>query len=173
MRKLCVVMLAIGLLAPTAAASAERAAPGDGSLVVSNANGRLYVSGSGVIFGHLDSGSITVVGDYKPDDNSALPTVSGATVKVRGHNLVYAGTDVRFLFPSGRYTLVVDGIGIDISAVGKGQLAAVGAGFPDDGSYAADGGKPAAIDSLGVATFGNTSFGPGKGVAVASSGRGK
>ena len=37
-------------------------------------------------------------------------------------NVVYSGTDVRFLFPSGKYTLKFDGTGIDISAVGKGTL---------------------------------------------------
>src|SRR5205085_4792323 len=117
MRKLCLVLLATLLLVP-AAAFAERGSSGDGSLSVSDANGRLVVSGHGVIFGHLDRGTITVVGDYKPDNNSALSSVSGAKMKFTGGNVVYNGSDVRFLFPGGRYTLIVDGTGIDISAVG-------------------------------------------------------
>jgi hypothetical protein len=153
MRKLCLVLLASLLLLP-AAAFAERGLAGDGSLVVTNANARLTVSGHGLIFGHLDRGTITVVGDYKPDDNSALSSVSGARMKLSGANVVYTGSDVRFLFPSGRYTLIVDGMGIDISAVGNGKLTAVGKGFTDDGTVAVDGGVPQSVDAIGAVTYG-------------------
>src|SRR5207248_11500360 len=103
------------LLLVPAAAFAEHGTAGDGSLVVSNANAKLTLSGHGLIFGHLDRGTITIVGDYRPDDNSALPSVSGARLKFTGSNVVYAGSDVRFLFPGGRYTLILEGTGIDIS----------------------------------------------------------
>ena len=76
MRKLCLIVLA-GLLLLPAAAIADRGSSG-GSLVVSDANARLTLSGHGVIFGHLGRGTITLEGDYKPDDNAALPSVSGA-----------------------------------------------------------------------------------------------
>ena len=46
---------------------AARTAPGDGSLVVSNADGALTVQGKGVIFGHFDRGKMTCL-DYKADD---------------------------------------------------------------------------------------------------------
>jgi hypothetical protein len=108
MRKLCSILLASLFLVP-AAAFAERGSAGDGSLVVTNANARLTVGGHGLIFGHLDRGTITVVGDYKPDDPTALSSVSGAKMKFVGDNVVYTGSDVRFLFPGGRYTLIVDG----------------------------------------------------------------
>ena len=153
MRKPCLVLLAFLLCVP-AAAFAERSAPGDGSLVVSDANGRLTVSGRGLIYGHLDRGTITVVGDYKPDNNTALSSVSGAKMKVSGGNVVYTGTDVRFLFPGGRYTLIVDGTGIDISAVGSGRLIAIGRGLPDDGTFAVDGGAPQSIDAAGSVPYG-------------------
>ena len=153
MRKLCLVLLASFLL--PAAALAERDAAGDGSLVVSGANARLTVSGHGLIFGHLDRGTITIVGDYRPDDNTALPSVSGARMKFTGGNVVYTGSDVRFLFPGGRYSLILDGTGIDVSAVGTGKLTAVGKGFPDDGTVTVDGGSPVAVDDvLGTMTYG-------------------
>jgi hypothetical protein len=153
MRKLCLVLLA-SLMFP-AAALAERGAAGDGSLVVSGANARLTVSGHGLIFGHLDRGTITIVGDYRPDDNTALPSVSGAKMRFTGGNVVYTGSDVRFLFPGGRYTLVLDGTGIDVSAVGTGKLTAVGKGFPDDGSVTVDGSAPLEVDSvLGTLVYG-------------------
>jgi hypothetical protein len=155
MRKVCLLLLA-GLLLLPAVALAERGSPsGGGSLVVSDANARLTVSGRGLIFGHLNRGTITVVGDYKPDDNTALSTVSGAKMKFSGNNVVYTGSDVRFLFPGGKYTLIVDGTGIDISAVGTGKLSAVGKFLPDDGTISVDGGVPQPVDSITtVLTYG-------------------
>ncbi len=155
MRKLCLVLLASLFLLP-AVALAEGAASNGGSLVVSDANGKLTVSGHGLIFGHLDRGTITVVGDYKPDDNTALSSVSGAKMKVTGGNVVYTGSDVRFLFPGGRYTLVVDGAGIDLSAVGTGKLTAVGKGSAADGWVTVDGGTPQSIDLIDVAWYGRS-----------------
>src|SRR5205814_10595284 len=98
-------------------------------------------SGQGPSFGRPDVGTITVVGNYKPDDNAALSSVSGAKMKVTGGNVVYTGSDVRFLFPGGRYTLVVDGAGFDLSAVGTGKLTAVGKGSAEDGWVTVDGGR--------------------------------
>jgi len=169
MRKLCLVLLASLLLVP-AAALAERGSSGDGSLVVNNAVARLSVSGHGLIFGHLDRGSITIVGDYRPDDNTALPSVSGARMRFTGSNIVYSGTDVRFLFPSGRFVLILDGTGIDISAVGTGKLTAVGKGSPDDGTVTVDGSVPVEVDDvLGTITWGK---GGAAGLAKARSGSG-
>jgi hypothetical protein len=158
MRKLCLLLLASLLLLP-AAALAELSSPSGGSLVLSNASARVTVSGHGLIFGHLDRGSITVVGDYKPDDNSALSSVSGARMKFTGGNVVYSGSDVRFLFPGGRYTLIVDGYGIDLSAVGNGKLSAVGRGLPDDGTVTIDGGPPQSIDAVDVLSYGRSGKG--------------
>jgi hypothetical protein len=154
MRKLCLLLLASLLLIP-AAAFADRGSNG-GSLVISDAIGKLTVSGHGLIFGHLDRGTITVIGDYRPDDNTALPSVSGAKLKFAGGNIVYSGSDVRFLFPGGRYTLVVDGSGIDLSAVGTGKLSAVGRGSAEDGWVTIDGGAPQSIDLIDVAFYGRS-----------------
>lgn len=164
MRKLCLLLLASLLLLPAAALGAGSSANG-GSLVISDATGKLTVSGHGLIFGHLDRGTITVVGDYKPDDNTALPSVSGARMKFAGGNVVYSGSDVRFLFPGGRYTLVVDGTGVDLSAVGTGKLSAVGRGSAEDGWVTVDGGTPQSIDLIDVIWYGRgaTAFALGKG----------
>jgi hypothetical protein len=155
MRKLCLIMLASVLLVP-GYALAERAAPGDGSLVVTDANARISVSGKGLIFGHLDRGSVTVVGDYKPDDNSALSSVTGAKQRIVGKNVVYTGSDVRFYFPGGRYKLIVDGVGINLSAVGNGTFSAIGRGLIDDGSYTVDGGTAQDIDFAGNVAYGKS-----------------
>jgi hypothetical protein len=164
MRKLCLLLLASLFLLP-AAALADRGGSNGGSLVISDATGKLTVSGHGLIFGHVDRGTITVVGDYRPDDNTALPSVSGAKLKFTGGNVVYSGSDVRFLFPGGRYTLVVEGSGIDLSAVGTGKLSAVGKGSAEDGWVTVDGGTPQSIDLIDVVSFGKSAgvLGLGKG----------
>jgi hypothetical protein len=154
MRKLILILLASVLILP-AAAIAGRDAPGDGSLVVSNADGKLTVQGRGLIFGHLDRGTITIL-DYKPDDTTSLPSVSGAKFKIRDGNVVYSGSDVRFLFPGGKYSLIVEGTNIDISAVGSGKFTATSDGGLDSGSFTVDGNRTLPIGTTGTVQYGKT-----------------
>src|SRR5712692_9558439 len=101
MRRFSLTVLVSFLLAPTAALADQRAA-GDGSLVVSDASARLItVKGSGLIFGHINQGTVTVV-DYNAADATA-PQISGSAGKIVGNTVVYSGTDLRFLFSNGRY----------------------------------------------------------------------
>jgi hypothetical protein len=152
MRRLCLLLLLSALTLPTLALAA-RSAPGDGSLVVSKANGTILVRGKGLIYGHVSQGKLTVI-DYKPD-KVAVPSVSGAKFVLEPGSLdvVYAGTDIRFLFPGGKYTLRFEGAGIDISAVGKGSVQTIGAGSPDDGSFSINGGKPVPIGFRAAASY--------------------
>ena len=166
MRKLWLTLLTGALLVLPAVATAGRGAPGDGSLVVTDASGRMTVSGHGLIFGHLDRGSIVVVGEYKPDDNTSLPSVSGARLRLSGANVVYTGSDVRFLFPAGRYTLILDGTGIDISAVGSGRITAP---YAFSGNVALDGGHVQPLDSV----VGTLVYGKGNSAAAAAAANGK
>jgi hypothetical protein len=130
------------VLAVPAGALAAPAAVGDGSLALNSASGTIYVSGRGLIYGHFDSGTLMVL-DYRPDDGVSTPVVSsgkGKFVKGTGSG-VFAGADVRFLLPSGRFTIELIGVGIDASAVGRGSIVATGLGSFDDGSYTVNGGK--------------------------------
>jgi hypothetical protein len=145
--RLFALMLIVASFAAVPAALAEGAATGDGSLVVSNANAlTITVAGSGVIFGHIQQGTLTIV-DYTPGDGGP-PQVSGAATRVAAGKLIrYFGSDVRFLFPAGKYTLKFEGFGIGVSAVGKGFVSSTGLGTPDDGTMATNGGKPLTLDS--------------------------
>jgi hypothetical protein len=156
MRRLTLLLLLSALAVPSLA-FALRTGPGDGSLVVSKADGTITVQGKGVIFGHFDRGTLTVL-DYKPDDNTA-PSVSSAKMKpiTAKLSVVYSGSDVRFLFPGGKYVLKIDGAGVDISAVGKGKVQVVGTGLPDDGSISVNGSKPLSVTLTSTANFGGVS----------------
>lgn len=148
MRRICTLILIVAALAVPAGAFAGRL--GDGSLNVSGATGGIVLSGKGVVFGHVARGTIIVL-SYKPDGN-AVPQVSSAkmTLSSDASSVNYSGSDMRFLFPGGRYKLEIDGTGIDISAVGKGSVSAAGVGTLTTDAYPL---------SLGIAptsmTFGN------------------
>src|SRR5579862_726019 len=137
----------VACLVAVPVALADRRAAGDGSLSVSGASVRsITLKGSGLIFGHIHQGTLTVQ-SYDAADTSA-PQVSGAAARIVGNAVVYSGTEIRFLLPNGRYTLRIDGTGIDISAVGKGTIVATGLGTDDDGTLSADGGPPQTIGVL-------------------------
>ena len=160
MRRLFLMLLLVALLvSPTVAVARDQVA-GDGSLVVTDAWVRqIVVQGSGVIFGHIDSGTLTVY-SYDPADTRA-PQVSGAVAKVSGTTVRYTGNDVRFLFPNGHYLLKLEGGGIDISAVGRGTVTASGLGTEDDGTLAINGNKPQKLGFISsLALFGTTSLVP-------------
>jgi hypothetical protein len=153
MRRFALVLLASLLLAP--AAFADRRVAGDGTLAVSGASARvIVVKGSGLIFGHIDQGTLTVL-SYDAAGTSA-PQITGATARIVANVVVYSGTDIRFLFPNGHYSLRFEGTGIDISAIGRGNVAAFGLGTTRDGTLSVDGGDPQAVTIFGVsARFGN------------------
>ncbi len=155
MRRFALILAAAALAVPAVAAATDRAA-GDGSLAVSGASGTIVVQGRGVIYGHFDSGTLLVL-DYRPDDGVSVPSYSGGKQKVTRGTGSVSGTDVRFLFPSGRYTIELIAANINASAIGKGTIAATGLGTPDDGSVAVNGGKPIPL------TRGSTSESFGKG----------
>lgn len=142
-----ILLTAALTLAVPAGALAAPAAVGDGSLALNSASGTIYVSGRGLIYGHFDSGTLMVL-DYKPDDGSSPPNVSSGRAKFVKGGGVFAGTDVRFLLPSGRYTIELIAAGIDASAVGKGSIVATGFGSPDDGSYTVNGGKTQSLGKV-------------------------
>ncbi len=154
MRRLLLIPFACLLLALPPAALARDTAASSGSLVVSNAWVRqIVVQGSGTVYGHIDSGTLTVV-SYDPADTQA-PRVSGAVGRTIGNTVRYSGTDMRFLFPNGRYLITLEGAGIDISAVGQGTVTAAGLGTDNDGTLAVNGGKPLQVGfTSGLAVFG-------------------
>ena len=140
MRRLTLILLVL-LLVPSAALG-EGAASGDGSLVVSSASARIIiVQGKGLVYGHINQGTLTVT-EYKGSDSSSVQVSGSISKQLTGSSMRYTGSDIRFMLPNGHYSLTFDGVGIDISAVGKGAVSAIGIGSADDGSLATNGGKP-------------------------------
>jgi hypothetical protein len=154
------LLLATLFCAAIPAAHAGGTATGDGSLSVSGvtpvsgANGSVTLAGKGVVYGYLAAGTITVF-SYKPDANNAVPTVSGAKMKLSNNasNVTYTGSNVRFVFPGGRYRIEIDGNGLDLSAIGNGSVSASG-----NGSLTADNVLLAIGRAPAYATWGSTAI---------------
>jgi hypothetical protein len=147
MRRLCVILLAAGCLAPVALA-APRAA-GDGTLAGAKINGTVTVIGHGAIWGQLSgdgtaAGQATLVILDKDPDVGPAPKVSGydsVQIGTAAGSLVYtAKGSMRFqLGGPGRYRIDLAGKSIDFSAVGSGRarvVASTAAAAP--GKYAVD-----------------------------------
>jgi hypothetical protein len=152
MRRICLILTLV-LAVPATAAAVDLSA-GDGSLGVSGGSGTIFIQGRGVIYGHFDSGTLMVL-DYKPDDGVSVPAVSSGKAKYAKGSGVFAGSDVRFLLPSGRYTLELIGVDIDASAVGRGTVVVTGLGSANDGTYSVNGGKSQPLSTVPT----NDSFG--------------
>src|SRR5581483_10940602 len=102
MYRLVPILIAFALSAPAALAATQAA--GDGSLVVQDASARaITLKGSGLVFGHIQQGTLTVQSYDAADINA--PQVSGSSGRIVGNAVVYSGSDIRFLLPNGRYTL--------------------------------------------------------------------
>jgi hypothetical protein len=140
MRRL-VVLIGVLALALPAGAGALKRGPGDGSLVVENAQGVVTLAVRGGIIGRFDQGTIEVF-DPIPGDGPG-PVVRGYQ-KVRElgpRRTQYSGEgDIRFRLIGGAFRVRISAIGLDVSAVGRGTVVLDGSGFTDQtGRYSLNG----------------------------------
>ncbi len=149
MRRLTLIALVL-LLALPASALASTVAVGDGSLAVASANVKsIVVTGHGLIYGYVDQGVVTVI-SYTPDDSNQFQISGAAPPKPVGTGGArYTGTAMRFLI-SGTYTLKFEGTGINLSAIGKGTVTALGADASTDLSSTASVSKSPLVDTPSV-----------------------
>jgi hypothetical protein len=140
MRRLVLIVLAIGLGLP-AGASAVQELPGDGSLVVDNARGLVTVRARGGIIGRFDSGRLVIEDPIEGDGSG--PIVYGAD-RIRDlgpKTTLYIGEDVRFRLIGGAYRVSINAYGMDLSAVGRGTALLDGSGFTEQpGRFQINGG---------------------------------
>jgi hypothetical protein len=118
-RRLLLPALVAALVVPAAALATPRAAD-DGTLVVKNGDGYVFVSGRGAIIGSCDNCRVRTF-DPDPEDGTG-PIVNGAEDHddVSEGVDVYSGTDVRFRMIGGAFKVRIWGSGIDLSVVAKG-----------------------------------------------------
>ena len=143
MRRLVVILCALGLAVPATALAIELL-PGDGTLVVDNAQGVIVINVRGGVIGRLDQGTIEIsdpiAGDGLP------PRVYGYQQKIQlpgVRRFQYSGEgDMRFRLIGGLYRVRIAGQGIDLSVVGKGSVMLDGSGFSEQpGRFQLNGGS--------------------------------
>ena len=140
MRRLAVLIGMLTLALP-AGAGALMGGPGDGTLVVENAQGTITLSVRGGIIGRFDQGSIEV---YDPIAGDGPGPVVRGYQKIRElgpKRTQYTGEgDVRFRLIGGWYRVKISAIGIDLSVVGRGNVQLDSSGFTDQpGRYSTNG----------------------------------
>ena len=146
MQRLCLTLLVAGLIVPAVALAAKSDAK-DGTLVVRNADAKLYLwKANGTVYGRIASGKL-IIDDSNPIDE-VEPEVYGAEQVLPDYNdegmVTYSGKGIRFRFFGGGYTIRIQGTGVNLSAVGRGNARLTGLGTPLDGDYgdfAVNGGK--------------------------------
>ena len=129
-------------LALPGVASAHPNAPGDGTVLIKDAIGKVTIAAKGGVIGRFGEGTLTVR-DPNPDDNiSEVVTGAERTHPVNDKVTKYFGKDVRFRYIGGKFTITIVGSNIDLSVIGRGTATLVGKGTADDGTYSVNGFAP-------------------------------
>jgi hypothetical protein len=114
---------------------------GDGSLSIKGGRGLFIVQVKGAVIGRMGSGKLTLT-DADPYDEQ-MPDVRGRIQKRRvlsDATTVYQGQQIRFRVLEGAYKLKLDGVGVNLSAVGRGWAVLDGADrFVNAGAYSLNG----------------------------------
>ena len=116
---------------------------GEGTLSVEDGRGTITIKARGGVIGRLDRGTVTIY-DLTPEDAND-PYVFGDDQPVQlvgDTGIRYAGAGLRFRLVGGSFRIVINGRGIDLSAVGKGN-GSIRAEFGvlDPGVYSLDGSR--------------------------------
>ena len=139
MRRLVGLTAVVLTLAVPAAAFALQASSDDGTLSVKSGHGKVVLKPfDGSAIGRVATGTVVIVDPVFGDGGSAdvwgcdkqSPTTSD-------HVTICSGTNLHLRIIDGKYKLIILGTGINLSAVGTGQVTLDGRG--DDPSVKADG----------------------------------
>jgi hypothetical protein len=145
MRRLLTFAVLVMLVVPASSAARPRGMA-DGTLSVHDARGIVTISARGGVIGSFARGSVTI--DDPVDGDGTGPIVTGddfPPIERSETKTTWRGTKVRFRIIGGRFTIRVQGRGINLSLVGRGNVILNGAGtedgIDDDGIYSVNGGE--------------------------------
>src|SRR3954451_4547467 len=137
MRRLIIVTPLLLLALPAFALGAARSSKNstDGTLAVKNATGTIVINARGGVIGRLESGSVRITDPFDGDGSGPVVTGADRHRDVGTTTDVWSGTKVRFRLIGGVFKIKVQGTGIFLSVVGRGEVKLRGAGTDDDGSF--------------------------------------
>jgi hypothetical protein len=148
MRHLLTFAVLVALLVP-ASSSARSSGPNDGTLSLRDARGTFIISARGAVIGSLARGSVTIKDPVEGDGSG--PIVTGEDfppVEKSEDTTTWRGTRVRFRIIGGAFRVRVQGRGINLSLVGKGNVTLRGADTEDDGIYSVNDGAYLPIPNI-------------------------
>lgn len=122
MRALVLFLCAIASAVAFAGVSAAQT-PDTGVLSVERGRGSVLIELRGSLLGRLTSGTLRVT-DLTPRDRFE-PIVTGkklASTRLGPRTVLYRGQGLRFRMVGGAYRLAVRGLGVSVSAVGRGWV---------------------------------------------------
>jgi hypothetical protein len=138
MRKTFVLLGLLVLALPVAGVASVRS--GEGTLSIEDGVGKVALQARGGVIGRLDRGSVTIY-DLTPED-AYQPWVFGDDQPVRfvgESGIRYAGLGLRFRLIGGKYRIVIEGRGIDLSVVARGSGSITAGAAIDPGVFSLDG----------------------------------
>ena len=138
MRKTFALLGLLALALPVAGVAGLRA--GEGTLSIEDGVGRVALQVRGGVIGRLERGSV-VIYDLTPED-AYEPWVFGDDQPLRfvgEKGIRYGGLGLRFRLIGGRYRIVIEGRGIDLSVVARGSGSITAGPAVDPGVYSLDG----------------------------------
>src|SRR6266571_9408188 len=139
MRRLLTFAMLAALALPAASAARTQGAS-DGTVSVRDGRGTITISGRGGVIGSFAQGRVTISDPVDGDGTGPIVTGDNWSKDRDATTTTWGGTRVRFRIIGGTFKIRVQGRGINLSFVGKGNITLKGAGTDDDGSYAANGG---------------------------------
>lgn len=165
MRRLIFLAVLVVLLAPVAS-SARPGPNAPGSLSVRNGRGEIVLQVKGAVIGRMAAGKLTLT-DNDPYDEQE-PDVRGQMRPrprpISDATTIYQGQQIRFRVIEGSYRLRIEGVGINLSAVGRGWVTLEGDDrFENTGFYSLNGEPYAPIPyerTLRLKLAGGGSHGP-------------
>jgi hypothetical protein len=110
-------------LAAALAATAGAAGTANGTLSVAEGRGVVVIELRGSVIGRLGTGTLRVI-DLTPRDRFGEIVRGGDVVEetVGPRTAVYRGQGIRFRMLGGAYRITIRGRGIDLAAVGRGNV---------------------------------------------------
>ena len=139
-QRLVISFFVLALLLP-ATALASKAARGDGTLSLKNAQvAKVVIQANGAVLGRFDSGKL-VLTDHVPSD-ADVPVLLGCEKidPITEKTTMCSGKNIRFRSIGGKFTLrIVNASDLDLSAVGRGSVLLEGKGLLNAGKYSFDG----------------------------------
>jgi hypothetical protein len=137
-RRPLILLACAALTLPAAALAASQL--GEGTLAVEDGRGRVSIEARGGVIGRVAAGTVTIYDLTPTDANDPIVFGDERSPKFVGDiGIQYGGTGMRFRISGGRWKIVVQGRGIDLSTVGKGAGTIRSDGEAGPGVYSLDG----------------------------------